>query len=87
MAKGYIQRQKLDFNDTFALVAKATSVCTFFALAAVENLEIKQMDVKTVFLHSQLEEEIYVEQPMGYVQGLRLVCRLNKALYGLKQSP
>ncbi len=82
-----MQRQGLDSDDTFASVAKATSVRTLLALAAVEDLEIEQMNVKTAFLHGQLEEEVYVEQPTGYVQGSGLVCRLNKALYGLKQSP
>ncbi len=53
----------------------------------MEDLEIEQMDVKTAFLHGQLEEEIYVEPPTRYVQGSGLVCQLNKALYGLKQSP
>ncbi len=82
-----MQRQGLDFDNTFASVVKVTSVCTLLALAAVEDLEIEQMDVKTTFLHDQLEEEVYVKQPTGYVQGSSLVCRLNKALYRLKQSP
>ncbi len=79
-----MQRQGLDFDNTFASVAKATSVCTLLALAAVEDLEIEQMDVKMAFLRGQLEEKVYVEQPTGYVQGLGLVCRLNKAFYELK---
>ncbi len=86
VAKGYMQRQGLEFNNIFALVAKATSVCTFLALAAVKDLAIEQMNVKTAFLYSQLEEKVYVEQPTGYVQGSSLVCQLNKALYRLKQS-
>ncbi len=69
-----MQRQGLDFDDTFASVVKATSVRTLLALAAVEDLEIEQMDVKTAFLHGQLEEEVHVEQPTGYVQGSSLVC-------------
>ncbi len=82
-----MQRQGLDFNDTFASVAKATSVGTLLAWAAVKDLEVEQMDVKTAFLHGQLEEEVYVEQPTGYVQGSGLVCQLNKAFYGLKVPP
>ena len=57
-----------------------------FAISAVKDWEIQQMDVKTAFLHSSLEEEVYTEQPHGYQQGT-LACKLNKALYGLKQSP
>ncbi len=82
-----MQRQELDFDDTFAFVAKTTSVRTLFVLAAVEDFEIDQMDVKTAFVHGPLKEKVYVEQPTGYVQGFGLVCRLNKTLYGLKQSP
>ncbi len=76
-----MQRQGLDFDDTFASVAKATSVCTLLALAVVKDLEIEQMDVKTAFLHDELEEEVYVKQAIGFVQGSGLVCRLNKDLY------
>ncbi len=58
VVKGYMQRQGLDFNNSFAFVVKATSVRTLLALAAVEDLKVKQIDVKTAFLHDQLEEEV-----------------------------
>ncbi len=72
--KGYKQRQELHSDDTFALVAKATSVPFLSSLAAVEDLEIKQMNVKTAFLYGQLEEKVYMEQPTEYSQGSDLVC-------------
>src|SRR3954453_181724 len=58
-----------------------------FAIAATLDLEIEQMDVKTAFLYSLIDEEIYVEQPTGMEDGTGRICHLNKALYGLKQSP
>ncbi|GMI67404.1 hypothetical protein HRI_000409700 [Hibiscus trionum] len=66
-----------------------SSIRTILSLAACYNLEVEQMDVKTVFLHDDLEEELYMEQPEGFVaQGKEdYVCRLKKSLYGLKQAP
>ena len=66
-----------------------TSIRTILSLVAVEHLHIEQLYVKTTFLHGDLEEEIYMQQPQGYeVKGKKnLVCRLNKSLYGLKQAP
>ena len=67
---------------------KMTSIRVTLGLAAHLNLEVKQMDVKTAFLHGDLEEEIYMEQPEGFkVKGKqKLVCKLKKSLYGLKQA-
>ncbi len=62
------------------------SIRCIFALAAIEDMEIHQMDVKIAFLNGDLEEEIYMEQPKGFIQGEHLVCKLHKPLYGLKQS-
>jgi hypothetical protein len=77
----------MDYNETFAPVAKFVSICCILALAAIEDMEIHQMDVKTAFLNSDLEEEIYMEQPEGFTQeGEHLVCKLHKSLYGLKIS-
>ncbi len=73
----------MDYNETFTPVAKFTSIHCILALAALEDMEIHQMDVKTTFLNGKLEEEIYMEQLQGFV----LVCKLHKSLYGLKQSP
>ena len=89
VAKGYAQKEGIDYNETFALVAKMTSICTLLAFAIIEDLKVHQMDVKTTFLNGNLEEEIYMDQPEGYVSKGQesLVCKLSKTLYGLKQSP
>jgi hypothetical protein len=89
-AKGFTQRWGEDYDETFAPVAKYTSIRTLFALlAGRKNTKIHQMDVNTAFLNSALEEVVYVEQPEGYVVPGKedYVCLLRKALYGLKQSP
>ncbi len=89
VARGFTQTYGVDYNETFARVAKFTSIRCILALAALEDMEIHQMDVKTTFLNGELEEEIYMEQPQGFVHqgGEHLVCKLQKSLYGLKQSP
>lgn len=89
VVKGYRQKEGLDYFDTYAPVSRITSIRVFIAIAALRGLEIHQMDVKTAFLNGELEEEIYMEQPEGYiVPGQeRKVCRLVKSLYGLKQAP
>lgn len=89
VAKGFKQREDIDFFDTFSPVTRITSVRLLIAIAAIHNLEIHQMDVKTAFLNGELEEEIYMDQPEGYVQPGHesKVCKLTKSLYGLKQAP
>jgi hypothetical protein len=89
VARGFTQTYGVDYNKTFAPVAKFTSIRCILALAALEDMEIHQMDVKTTFLNGKLEEEIYMEQLQGFVHqgGEHLVCKLHKSLYGLKQSP
>jgi len=87
--KGFGQRKGVNFDEIFCLVVKMTSIRVILGLAASLNLEVEQMDVKTTFLHGDLEEEIYMEQPEGFlVKGKEdYVCRLKKSLYGLKQAP
>ena len=89
VAKGYSQVEGIDYGEIFSPVAKLTSIRFLLSLAASYDLEIEQMDVKTAFLHGDLEEEIYMSQPEHYiVKGKEsLICRLKKSLYGLKQSP
>jgi len=89
VARGFTQTYKVDYNETFAPVTKFTSICCILALTALEDMEIHQMDVKTTFLNGELEEEIYTEQPQGFVHqgGEHFVCKLHKTLYGLKQLP
>lgn len=89
VAKGYSQVPGIDFGDIFSPVAKVTSIRLLLSVAAAFDFEVEQMDVKTTFLHEDLEEEIYMKQPEGFaVKGKKeLVRKLKKSLYGLKQSP
>ena len=89
VAKGYKQKEGLDYFDTYSPVTRITSIRMLIAITALHNLEIPQMDVKTAFLNGDLNEEIYMDQPEGFIslgQGKK-VCRLVKSLYGLKQAP
>lgn len=89
MAKGYKQKEGLDFIDTYSPVTRIASIRLLIALAAIYNLEIHQMNVKTTFLNGDLEEEIFVDQPEGFVvKGLEnKVYKLVKSLYELKHAP
>jgi hypothetical protein len=85
VAKGFMQAFGVYYNKTFALVAKFVLIRCILALAAIEDMEIHQMDVKTTFLNGDLEKEIYMEQPEGFTQeGEHIVWKLHKSLYGLK---
>jgi len=89
VAWGFTQQPEIDFNETFAPVARMDTVRSVLAMVAHNHWSVHQMDVKSTFLNGELEEEVYVEQPQGYeVHGQEdKVYRLNKALYGLKQAP
>ncbi|GJZ23122.1 retrovirus-related pol polyprotein from transposon TNT 1-94 [Tanacetum coccineum] len=89
VAKGYAQKEGIDYNEVFSPVVKHSSIRILLALVAQLDLELVQMDVKTAFLHGDLEEEIYMVQAEGFkVTGKEHeVCKLPKSLYGLKQSP
>jgi len=89
VVKWFAQKKGIYFDEIFSPVVKMTSIRTILSLVVVEDLHLEQLDVKTTFLHGDLEEEIYMQQPYGYeVKGKeKLVCRLKKSLYGLKQAP
>ncbi|GJY57878.1 retrovirus-related pol polyprotein from transposon TNT 1-94 [Tanacetum coccineum] len=89
VAKGYKQEEGINFEDSFAPVARLEVVWMFIAYAAHKNITIFQMDVKTTFLNGPLKEEVYVSQPEGFIdpEFPDHVYRLKKALYGLKQAP
>ena len=88
VAKGFTQRYGIDYEETFAPVARQETIRMLISLAAQKKWSIHHMDVKSAFLNVYLEEEVYVGQPQGFeVQGKEdLVYKLKKALYGLKQA-
>ncbi|GJU33455.1 retrovirus-related pol polyprotein from transposon TNT 1-94 [Tanacetum coccineum] len=89
VAKGYKQEEGIDFEESFAPVARHEAVRMFIAFAAHMNITIFQMDIKTAFLNGPLKAEVYVSQPEGFIDSEfpNHVYRLKKALYGLKQAP
>jgi len=89
VAKGFSQRGGIDFNKVFSPVVKHSSIRVLLSIVALFDLEVEQLDVKTAFLHGDLEEQIYMKQPEGFVvEGKEdHACLLKKSLYGLKQSP
>jgi hypothetical protein len=88
VAKGYSQVEGVDFSEIFPLLQNLTSIRVLMSLDATFDLEIEKMDVKKMFLHGDLEEEIYMKQPEGFVvKGKKdSVCKLKISLYDLKQS-
>jgi hypothetical protein len=89
VAKGYSQVEGLDFDETYALVARLESIHILLAYVAYHGFKLYQMDVKSAFLNGPIKEEIYVEQPPGFEDSEypNHVYKLSKALYGLKQAP
>jgi hypothetical protein len=89
VARGFSQQEGEDYDETFAPVARYTSIRAIISLATSMGWSLHQMDVKTTFLNGVIEEEVYIEQPQGFEVHPREthVCRLKKALYGLKQAP
>jgi hypothetical protein len=89
VAKGYVQREGVDFEEVFAPVARMESVRLLIAFAAIKDWEIHHMDVKSTFLNGELKEEVFMQQPPGFVVAGKehQVLHLRKALYGQRQAP
>ena len=87
VAKGYSQRPGFNFKETFAPTVHYATIRTILAIAALEDLELRSVDISHAYLNGILEEEIYMQQPEGFeVGGPDYVCRLRKSPYGLKQA-
>ena len=84
VAKGYSHIPGDDFTDVFSLEVKHSSIRAFLGIVAFHDYELEQLNVKTAFLHWELEEDIYMQQPMLEED---CICLLKRSLYGLKQSP
>ena len=88
VAKGYAQKEGIDYNEVFSLMVKHSSIWILLALVDWFDFELAQLDVKTTFLHGELEEEIFMAQQNRFkvLEKELLACRLKKSSYGLKQS-
>jgi hypothetical protein len=89
VARGFSQVEGIDYEETFSLVARYTSICTIISLSTSMGWRLHHMDEKTTFLNGEIEEEVYIEQPDGFVihEKESHVCRLKKDMYGLKHAP
>jgi len=89
VARGFSQREGIDYQEVFSPVVKHTSIRILLSLMVKEDMELEQMDVKTAFLHGELDQTLFMEQPEGFEVNPELdqVCLLKKSLYGLKQAP
>jgi hypothetical protein len=89
VAKGYSQKEEIDYEETFAPVTRLEAIRILLAFSVAKGFRLYQMDVKSAFLNGFLEEEVYVRQPPGFVsvEFSHRVYKLRKALYGLKQAP
>lgn len=85
--KGYLQKKKVDYDQTFSAVARGGTIRVLLSIAASKNISITQFDVCTAFLYDNLEEKVFMKQPEGYEVDTNGVCQLQRSLYGLKQFP
>ena len=87
VARGFLQEQGRDYDETFAPVAHMTTIRTLLTVVSVRQRFISQLDVKNAFLNGELREEVYMQPPPGYSVPNGMVCRLRRSFYGLKQAP
>ena len=89
VAKGFTQKEDIDYKETFYPISSKDSFRTIMTLVVHFDLELHQIDVKTVFLNGDIDEMIYMVQPENFVSGdpKNMVCKLRKSIYGLKQAP
>ena len=87
VSKGFFQVHGVDYTDTFAPVAKMDSIRLVLAISTSKRWEVHHMDVKSEFLHGELQDSLYIQQTKCFQEDPSLVCRLKKSRYGLKRTP
>jgi hypothetical protein len=89
VVKGFKQRHGIDYEETFSPVVKSATIRLVLIIVVSRGWSLRQLDIKNVFLHGVLEEEVYMKQPPGFENPHtpHFICKLDKALYGLNQSP
>ena len=87
LPEAFEQEKEINYSETFSPVASYASIRLILSFAASNRMRLMTFDVRTAFLHGDLQEEIYMYQPEGFDDGTGRVCKLNKSIYGLKQAP
>jgi len=89
VAKGFQQTVGLDYDETFNLVVKSSTVRIVLSIAVHLNWEVRQLNINNALLNDNLKENVFMHQPEGYIDSTKPghICKLNKAIYGLKQAP
>lgn len=85
--RGFMQAKGMDYDETYAPVARLTTICTLLSVINHKRLIAQQMDAKTAFLHGFIKDDIYMPKPEGFEGNGDHICKLRKAMYGLKQAP